>query len=264
MNALEALNAGKLTQALQLATDAARAAPDDAGARFVLAELLCFQGDFERADNLLDAASTLDPTAGMAVAQFRQIIRGEVARQDCFAAGRPPQLVVDATPELRERLAALVALRGAEGAAAQAALERAEGLRQRRSGSCNGTPFDDFRDADDLVAAVLEVLTGDGRYFWVPFELVRSIEFEKPRRARDLLFRQAHLEADGGLAGEVFIPALYAGTCSSEREDLRLGRATDWSGPQEGPVRGIGQRIFLAGEEAPGLLDITELSFSAG
>lgn len=258
MNALVALNAGRLDEAVQLALGAVRAAPGDAAARFVLAELLCFNGDFERADGHLDTASTLDPSCGLAVAQFRQLIRAEVARQDCFAAGRPPEWFLQPSAELRERLAGLVALRAGEDAGAAAALGRAEEQRKVLHGTCNGAAFDDLRDADDLTASVVEVLAADGRYFWLPMECVKSLRFEKPARARDLLFRQAHLEGRGVPDGEVFVPVLYAGSHKSPREEIRLGRATDWIG-DAGPVRGIGQRVLLAGDADPALLQIDEL-----
>ena len=35
----------------------------------------------------------------------------------------------------------------------------------------------------------------------------------------------------------------------------RLGRETDWREADDGPVRGIGQRLFMVGEEALGIMD---------
>ena len=46
-------------------------------------------------------------------------------------------------------------------------------------------------------------------------------------------------------------------------DEYRLGRATDWSDPDAGPVRGVGQRAFLAGDELVSIMDFTELSFDA-
>lgn len=262
MKALEAFNAGRLTDAVRLATDEVRNAPQDVTARYVLAEMLCFVGEFERADNQLDTAVTLDPSRALSIIQFRQLVRGEQARQDCFEAGRPPQFLVEPSPGIRDRLGTIVQMRAGDVSAARAALERAEGQRRSMAGVCNGKPFDDLRDADDTVADVLEVLTGDGRYFWVPFEIVRSIDFEKPERARDLLFRQADLQTSADLNGPVFIPALYAGTHRDSRDEMRLGRGTDWIG--EGPVRGVGQRVFIAGEDDPAILQVESIEIRGG
>ena len=43
------------------------------------------------------------------------------------------------------------------------------------------------------------------------------------------------------------MPALYDAAAAPD-DALRLGRATDWS--DEAPVRGLGQRTFLAGDRA--------------
>ena len=59
--AADLLRAGKLTDAVAAAQAVVRKAPMDLSARVLLAELLVFSGNLERADVLLDAASTIDP-----------------------------------------------------------------------------------------------------------------------------------------------------------------------------------------------------------
>ena len=54
---------GKLAEAVAAANAAVRAAPADLGARVLLAELLVFDGNLERADVILDAAGDIDPQA---------------------------------------------------------------------------------------------------------------------------------------------------------------------------------------------------------
>jgi protein involved in temperature-dependent protein secretion len=44
---------------------------------------------------------------------------------------------------------------------------------------------------------------------------------------------------------------------------LRMGRETDWTDAAAGPVRGIGQRVLLCGEEDIAIMDIGELRFGA-
>ena len=45
-------------------------------------------------------------------------------------------------------------------------------------------------------------------------------------------------------------------------DNYRLGHGTDWTDDQAGPVRGIGQRVFLAGDDAYPIMEIAELSFA--
>ncbi len=84
------LKAAKLSIALTAAQNAVRKAPTDLNARILLAEILVFTGNLERADVLLDAASTIDPSTAMVVAEFRQLIRADMARRQLFRDGRVP------------------------------------------------------------------------------------------------------------------------------------------------------------------------------
>lgn len=57
----DALRAGDIAGALAAATAAVKAAPTDADARWLMAELLLLTGEVERADRMLDAAALRDP-----------------------------------------------------------------------------------------------------------------------------------------------------------------------------------------------------------
>jgi type VI secretion system protein ImpE len=124
------------------------------------------------------------------------------------------------------------------------------------------TAFDDFRDADDRYAGFFEILTTTGKYFWVPTERVASLVLHPPKRPRDLFWRRATISVSDGPDGEVYLPAIYDTERSGLGDEYRLGRATDWAEEAAGPVVGIGQRIFLAGEESYGIMDLTELRFA--
>ena len=105
---------GKLADALTAANAAVRKTPTDIGARVLLAELLVFSGNIERADVVLDACADLDPTAALVVAEFRQLLRGETARRQLFSEGRVPEFLGEPTAAQRLSLAAVVALRGGD------------------------------------------------------------------------------------------------------------------------------------------------------
>ena len=80
LQAADLFRAGKLTDAIAAATAAVKQAPTDLGRRVLLAELLLFSGNLERADVILDAASQIDPTALIVVSEFRQLLRAETAK----------------------------------------------------------------------------------------------------------------------------------------------------------------------------------------
>jgi type VI secretion system protein ImpE len=252
--------AGDLPGAVAAANTAVRKSPADLGARVVLAEMLVLSGNLDRADVILDAASQAQPDAAVVVAEFRQLLRADQARRQLWRDGRVPEFLGEPTESQKRLLQALVALRAGETAEAGRLAAEAEEARPRAAGTAGGTPIDDFRDVDDLCAGFFEVLTTTGKYFWIPTERVVSVEFHAPKRTRDLIWRRANMSVANGPDGEVYIPAIYASNDPDLASRYRLGRATDWL-EEGGPVRGVGQRLYLAGEEAVSIMDLTTLGF---
>ena len=255
--------AGRLADAVVAANAAVRKAPGDLAPRVLLAELLLFSGNLERADVILDAGSVIDPQAGVVIAEFRQLLRAEMARRQQRRDGRLPEFLGEPTAALAASLQISIAQRAGDAAEMALMAAKAEALRPRVEGALNGARFDDFRDADDFHAGFFEVLTSTGKYFWIPTERIESIQFDKPKRVRDLLWRRVSMSVRGGPDGVVYIPAIYGGDDPNLGDDLRLGRATDWIESPEGPVRGVGQRMFLAGQDLVSVMDISEITFDA-
>ena len=264
----DAFEAGDLPAALAAATPAARARPCEAGVRWLLAQLLLFSGEVERADRALDAVLEEQPSP--AVLEFRRLLRAEETRRQVFAEGAPPKFQGDdATPAQVAALRAVTETRLGDMAAAVAAAAEAEMLRARTPGTVelgdgSTQAFDDLRDVDDAFAPTIEVITTGGDYIWVPVERLESLEFEAARRPRDLYWRRTAITLKDGTEGVVYLPAIYPLAGATPAPALLLGRETDWTGDgaAAGPVRGVGQRILLAGEEALPLRDAAVLRFT--
>jgi type VI secretion system protein ImpE len=252
---------GKLSEALTAANAAVKASPTDLGQRVLLAELLLFAGNLERADVILDAAGQIDPSAMMVVAEFRQLLRAETARRQLYRDGRVPEFLGEPEPTERAALAAFVALRAGDLAEAAAKAEEAETLRERRPGTAGNKAFDDFRDASDLHAGFVETLTSTGKYFWVPVSRIETMLFHPPKRPRDLAWRRCSMSVTGGPDGDVYIPVTYFAETDTTDEAHRLGRETSWTEEGQGPVQGIGQRVFLVGDEDIGIMDLESVEF---
>jgi type VI secretion system protein ImpE len=253
--------AGDLQQAIAAAKDEVRKSPADTAKRGFLCELLCFAGDWEGADRQLDTLGQQDPDAAVALAAFRHLIRAEQSRQQFYADGRLPEFLDKPSADrLRLNLEASICIREGQAAEAARLLGQAEEQRPHFAGVCNGQKFDDLRDLDDLTASFFEVLTSNGKYYWIPIERVELLEMRAPTRPHDLLWRRAHMVVTDGPDGEVFIPAVYAGTGANGDDRLRLGRATDWRSKPGEPTRGFGQRTFLVGEDSRSIMEIETIT----
>ncbi|MCI0705280.1 MAG: SciE type virulence protein [Planctomycetia bacterium] len=259
MTATEAYKAGKLGDAIAAAIEQVRNTPADRGKRLFLAELCCFAGDLERADKQLDVLFTPDAPDIIQLTAFRQLIRGELARREVFTQGRVPEFLAKPTDALKMRLEALIRLRENKPGEAAELLAKAEEQRPAVTGTCDGASFDDFRDLDDVTAPVLEVITANSNYYWVPLESIELLEFHKPERARDLYWRPAHLIVKDGPDGVVYIPALYHGTHTATDEAVKLGRGTTWTGGDTEAYRGQGLREFLIGDASKSIMEIEKV-----
>ena len=124
--------AGRLDEAVASGQAALRKAPTDLNARVLLGELLAFTGNLQRADVVLDAASAIDPTTALVVAEFRQLIRADIARRQLFRDGRVPEFLTDPTETQRLQLAALVALRAGDPAEAARQARIAKAVREAK------------------------------------------------------------------------------------------------------------------------------------
>ena len=258
-------HAGNLTDALAAANAAVRKASTDIGARILLAELLIFAGNTDRADVVLDACSDLDPTSAIVVAEFRQLLRGEIARRQLFSEGRVPEFLGEPNAAQRLALASLVALRGGDAAGSAKLAAEAEAVRVKPKGTTKGAAFDDMRDGDDLLATCFEVITTTGKYFWIPPERVSSIALHPMKRPRDLFWRRATMQVADGPDGEVYLPTTYppiAGEIGVLTDALRLGRETNWrQAGENGPMRGLGAVTMLVGEEAMTWMEMDTITF---
>ena len=258
----ELYTAGQLTEALDAMNEEVKRHPTDQTRRGFLAELLCISGDLERADKQLDMLGKQDPKAAIGVGILRQLVRAEQARQQFYSEGRVPELLGAPSEHLQKHLEASVLLRDGQPGQAAELLHQAEEQRRPVAGTCNGESFDDLRDLDDLTACFFEVLTNNGKYFWIPMDTVVSVEFHRPERPRDVLWRRAQLSVHDGPDGEVFFPAIYADGDDVSSDQTRLGRATDWIGGHGAPVRGVGQRTFLVGTSDRPIMELESLEFT--
>ncbi len=258
MNAGDLFKAGHLQQAVDAQIKDVKAHPQDHAKRLFLFELLTFSGDLDRAYKQIDVVSYKELELDAAAQQYRKLIDAEKLRRRLFHDSLQPEFFSDPPEHVRQRLEAVNRLREGRTAEAMELLTKANEGAANLKGQLNGKPFEILRDFDDLFGTVLEVMA-HGRYFWVPLDQVEAMAAKAPRFPRDLLWFPARLDLRDGATGEVFLPALYPGSHEHADDQVKLGRASDYTGGEGSPVRGAGLREFLVGDEAIGLLEWREL-----
>jgi type VI secretion system protein ImpE len=249
---------GKLSEALAALQDQVRKDASNVKYRIFLFQLLCVMGQWKRALTQLNVAGELDAATLPMVQTYREAIQCEALRDEIFKAGNSP-LIFGQPPEWLALMVEALKLHAA-GNATQAlgVREQAFDAAPASAGTIDGQRFEWMADADPRLGPVLEVVL-NGRYFWVPLQRIRRIEFDAPADLRDTIWTAASFTWTNGAQTVGLVPTRYNGTVAMADDGLMLARRTEWTG--EGNP--IGQRMLVtdAGEYA--LMDIRIVEFDA-
>jgi type VI secretion system protein ImpE len=232
MTAKQFFDAGKVREAEKALSAHLRDRPSDISQRTFLFELLCFSGQYDRAEKQLGVLAGAKGEAELGAVLYYSALHAEKTRHELFQKQTYPK-----TP-------------AADSAA----------------GTLNGKPFESIRDADPEIGPRLEVFAA-GAYLWIPFEHILGVEMEPPRRLRDTLWAPALVRTGPAFKemelGEVLIPVVYPFSWKNPDEAVWLGRTTEWVADDEGQEYPAGQKIFIVdGEEVP-LLELRSLEFNS-
>jgi type VI secretion system protein ImpE len=234
MSARELLQAGKLDEAIQAVSAEVRDNPQDVKRRTFLFELLCFAGDFSRAEKHLDLAAQGSQPAEMGALLYHAALHAERTRHDLFSKQQYP------LPK------------------------HGTGL-DEISITINGKSYHSLCDADPRIGSNLEVFAA-GSYMWIPFGLLNSIEIAPPKRLRDLLWLPAKIRTSDKYEerelGEVLLPVLTPFASQHANANVRLGRATLWEQTPEGETIPVGQKLLLADDDELPILEVRSVQIA--
>jgi type VI secretion system protein ImpE len=230
INPKELFKAGKVREAIEALTAYLREHPSDTVQRTFLFELLCFAGEFTRAEKQLAVLSSGSADKETGAIVYYAALHAERTRHELFEKQSFPTDSPASSP-----------------------------------GELNGKGFTEIRDADSDIGARLEVFAA-GSYVWIPFEHIASVEMGPPQRLRDTLWAPALVQAapsfKGMDLGEVLIPAIYPFSWKLPDEQVWLGRVTEFLENEEGGESPVGQKMLVVdGEEFP-FLEVRSLTFS--
>lgn len=261
--AKELFQSGQLAASIEEVTREVKVNPSDPQRRTFLFELLCFAGEWDRAEKQLEVISHQNMQAVIGVQAYRNNIKAERDRERLFSDGLQPHYLREPPAYVDLHTDAVNRLRENRADEARALLDRAEEERPALGGKINGDqPFADFRDYNDFVGPVLELIVQD-QYAWLPFEQIARIDFTPPKNLRDLIWSAARVEARDGTVGEIYVPNLYADSGDHHDDQVKLGRMTDWKDLGADLYRPAGLRLFLIDGEDRSLLDVRSVEFDS-
>lgn len=238
-----------------------RGEPGNGQLRVFLFQLLCVEGEWERARDQLKALGELDAGAFPLVHIYGSAITCELLRREVFAGTRTPMVLGEPSPWVALLLQALTVQSRGRGAEAKAL--RAEALEQAPTvaGTVDGEPFDWIADADSRLGPVCEAVI-EGRYYWVPFERLRSLSLQAPSDLRDVVWMPAELGLTNGGQAAALIPARYPGTESDKDGLIRLARKTEWDEVAPETFHGRGQRMLATDGNEHALLSVRRIELT--
>ena len=263
MDAKQLFDSGNLQAAISQLTADVKASPRDLRNRIFLFELLCFTGDWQRAERQLDAVAQVsgDATVELGIEVYRGILRAEASRRQLFQGeSRQPKFLSEPPPYTALHLKALTEIIEQHFDEAETSLKESSALRKNLQGQIDDTHFDDFKDGDDLIAPFLEVVIR-ADYMWLALEDIVRLEIPPPRTLRDLLWIPGKVELREQQTIDVFIPVQYYGSSDHAEDPVKLGRMTVWENVGEEMNLGKGQRTFLIDGDERSLLEIRKAEF---
>lgn len=244
---------GKLQEAISYCQATLKKQPLDTDIRSAYIELLCVNGELDKADKQINVLLGQAPDTAIGGKNVQQLIRAQQSRVDFSQGGDTADVFSDVDTELKAIVALQVAIQDHHNADI---VSQCAALESARYQSNPTQP----RDLDDSLAGYLEVLGTNGKFYLVKFSEISLLEWQAPTSILEQVWRRVHIDIINGPSGDAFIPLTYL---NSQSDAEKLGRETDWqaisqaTGEDEIMYQGVGHKMLLIGESAQRLTDFS-------
>mgnify|MGYP003583638412 CR=1 FL=1 len=258
-----------LAECLSLAESGVRAKPTDAQARWLLVELLCVHGQWDRALRQLQAWAGMSRKAEPTAHLMRGLIRSERQREQVLGGQRKFASIAPAGSTAGSWMGALwKALEHSGGnekahdrSARDAQRNDALALAPDTPGECPAfaSPFHWITDTDSRLGPVCEVVVM-GSYRWLALDDLRSLHKQAPGSLVDLAWSPVRLELRDGTPLQAYMPMRYP-VREGDRDATLLARETVWTEDGGTGVLGHGQKMWTTDQGDIALLNLRDCCF---
>lgn len=242
------LQEGRLTEALEICGEKLKDAPADFDLRSLFIEMLCLDGQLERADQQLNLMVKQFPECLPGAMNMRQLVHAAQARADFHKGGDTATYAGNSKHTLAPLLELRMALFDNDSAQLADAAVKLEESRESREATINNSSVKVLRDIDDSLAGYIEAFGTNGKYYLIPFSDISWLKFMPVESLFESVWRKAEIEILDGPSGEVFVPLTYI---QSESDGEKLGRETDWQPMLDSDFyQGRGLKLWLVDDLA--------------
>ncbi|WP_404343652.1 type VI secretion system accessory protein TagJ [Pseudoalteromonas mariniglutinosa] len=240
----ELIKNGNLSDALNLCATQLQDDPLNFDVRSTYSELLCVNGELDKADKQLDFMVQKNPELAVGAVNLRHLIRAQQARFDFYQGKAVPKLFHDSN-ELDEAFLAMhIDLLAGDIDKAATMAQKIESL---RLDAANNNEQAGIRDLDDSLNPYLEVLGTNGEFYLARFDEIESIKIEPIESIIENIWLRVEIVIKEGPSGTAHLPLVYA---NSETDIEKLGQVSDWQERDEFLIQGKGMKMLYVNDEA--------------
>ena len=257
-------NQGNLKDALQQSNELVRDNPRSLEPRVLLAQLICFSGNWERAEKVINQLKVMDTEQEHAALTnlLDQMVTAEIQRQSVWLRGTVPEFAVEPDEATTKLLWAWNCRRERKleeySTSLQWVLDNSAEVNLKKDGQDVGV----IRDLEDMTCTVLEAHSLYGSYYWLPLSTISKIEISKPTRPIDFLWNSARLKFTNDSEARMFLCGTYFPSFENGEDRFLLGRESEWRTDENDLEFGLGRKLFVAGEDELTLFDFADVEFS--
>lgn len=236
--------------------------PQQAEPRALFVQVLCLEGEWERAAAQADALLKLNPASALFCTTVTRLIEAEQLREQVFAGKRAPEWSGAQPAYAADVCAALQAYGCGNTAAAAEATRRVMDALEPAAATLDGAaPQPWLIDADARLTGVVEYLK-DGHYCLVAQSEIKSIELAAPSHPVELLWPHVRICLR---SGEVLVgrtTGRYPLVGAAKEPALQMMKESAWQEAAENLYLGSGQHCWATEEGVVPLLTVSRLVFA--